>query len=61
MVIRPMRMRASKEDFDDFNKLMNKSKNKKAPGKYKLFSLSSGIGITLAATTLFTVFCKQIN
>ncbi len=57
MAIRPTKMRTSKEEYKELNDLINKSKG---AGKYRMFSLSSGIGIALLVTTTFTVFYKFI-
>lgn len=56
MVIRPLRMRTSIEEFQEFNKMVDKSKKKKLKN-YKIFSLNSGIGVVLLITTVFAFSC----
>jgi hypothetical protein len=60
MVIRPMRMRTSKEEYQEFNKMVDKSKNKKSKN-FRVFSLNSGIGVVLLVTTVLAFSCKLRN
>jgi hypothetical protein len=60
MVIRPMRMRTSKEEYQEFNKMVDKSKNKNSKN-FRVFSLNSGIGVVLLVTTVLAFSCKLRN
>jgi hypothetical protein len=59
MVIRPMRMRMTKEDLENVNNMAKKSKEMRGSRKNLIIPFKSGLICAMVASIVLTISCKN--
>ena len=59
MVIRPMRMRMTKEDFENVNNMAKKSKEMRGSRRNLIVPFKSGLACAMIASIILTFSCKR--